>query len=73
LSDSEVTAHVLAMSHAGALIAMCAWCERINVEDEWVRPPSVALAAIDVPSSVSHTICPSCAARQKAAPPPRRA
>jgi hypothetical protein len=62
--DGEVTAHVLAMSDAGALIRMCAWCERIQIDDEWVQPPRVALAAIDVPNSVSHTICPSCTARQ---------
>jgi hypothetical protein len=62
--DSEVTAHILEMSDAGTLIPMCAWCERIKVDDEWVRPPRVALSAIDVANAVSHTICPSCAARQ---------
>jgi hypothetical protein len=62
--DDEVTAHILAMSENGALIPMCAWCERINVDEEWVQPPRVALDAIDVRNTVSHTICPSCAARQ---------
>jgi hypothetical protein len=62
--DSDVTAHVLALSDAGVLISMCAWCERIAVGEEWVEPPPVALEAIDVRTAVSHTICPSCAARQ---------
>ena len=62
--DSDVTAHVLAMSEAGALIPTCAWCDRIQVDDDWVKPPRVALAAIDVRHTLSHTICPSCAAKQ---------
>ena len=64
MSEGEVTAHLLAISDAGALIPMCAWCERIRIDDEWVKPPRVALAAIDVRNAVSHTICPSCAAEQ---------
>lgn len=59
--DSEVTARVLAMSEAGVLIPTCAWCGRIELDREWVRPPRDAFAAIDVPNSVSHSICPSCA------------
>ncbi len=64
MSEGDVTAHILAISDAGALIPMCAWCERIRIDDEWVKPPRVALAAIDVRNAVSHTICPSCAAGQ---------
>jgi hypothetical protein len=62
--DDEVTAHILALADAGALISMCAWCERIKVDDEWVQPSRVALNTIAVRNTVSHTICPSCAARQ---------
>ncbi len=61
MSDGDVTAHILAISEAGALIRMCAWCERIMLEDEWLQPPQVALAAIDLRNAVSHTICPECA------------
>jgi hypothetical protein len=70
--DSDVTAHILAMSEAGALIPMCAWCGRIRVDEQWVEPPRVALVAIDVANTVSHTICPSCAARQTGPPRPTR-
>lgn len=62
--NSEVVERVLAMSDAGVLIPMCAWCERIAVDGEWLRPPRGALAVIDVRNSLSHTICPSCAAEQ---------
>lgn len=62
--NSELTERVLALSEAGVLIPMCAWCERIRIDDEWVEPPRVALAAIDVRNALSHTICPSCAGAQ---------
>jgi hypothetical protein len=62
--NSEMAERVLALFEAGVLIPMCAWCERINLDDEWLRPPRLALAAIDVPNALSHTICPSCAAEQ---------
>jgi hypothetical protein len=64
VSDSEVSAHIRAMSEAGALIRMCAWCERIELDDEWVQPSRVTLTAIDVHNTVSHTICPACAVEQ---------
>jgi hypothetical protein len=69
--EGEVTAHILAISDAGALIPMCAWCERIRLDDEWVQPPRVALDAIDVRNSVSHTICPDCAAAHTPKPASR--
>jgi hypothetical protein len=59
--NSEVAAQVLAMSEAGVLIPMCAWCERIKLEDEWVQPPRGVLTVIDVRNAVSHSICPTCA------------
>ena len=62
MSESEVTAHILAMSDAGALVPICAWCERIRLDDKWVQPPPAVLAAIDVRNAASHTICPTCAA-----------
>ena len=62
--DGEVTAHILAISDAGSLIPMCAWCGRVRIDEQWVEPPRAALAAIDVVNTVSHTICPECAAKQ---------
>ena len=62
--DEEVTAHLLAIADAGSLIPMCAWCGRIQFGADWVQPPSRALVRIDLTNTVSHTICPTCAAEQ---------
>ena len=63
--DGDVKAHMLGMSESGVLIPMCAWCERIELEGEWVEPPRGALDAIDTRNSVSHSICPACAERTR--------
>jgi hypothetical protein len=57
---SDVMKRLLATYEAGELIIMCAWCRRVEVEDEWVLAPRAALTAIDAPFTLSHSICPSC-------------
>ena len=64
--NSDVMAHVLAMSETGGLISVCAWCERLQIDGKWVQAPRGAFAVIDVPNTVSHSICPSCAAEHAA-------
>ena len=59
----EVTRHVLARYEAGDLVTACAWCDRVGVDGEWLLVPRSALAAIDHPNTLTHSICPSCAAR----------
>ena len=59
----EVTRQVLAAYDSGDLITMCAWCRRIEIDGEWVLAPRAALTAIDALYTVSHSICPECAAR----------
>jgi hypothetical protein len=63
--DSEVKERVSAMAEAGDLIPMCAWCGRIELNGEWLRPARGALAVIDVRNAVSHSICPTCVAEQQ--------
>lgn len=63
MHSSDVTAHVLAMAEAGTLIRMCAWCGRFLIDGEWAQPPRGSLTTIDVPNAVSHSICPTCAAK----------
>ncbi len=58
----EVTRRVLARYEAAELITSCAWCLRIALDGEWPLAPRAALAAIDTPNSLTHSICPSCAA-----------
>jgi len=59
----EVTRRVLARYEAGDLVSVCAWCQRVNFDAEWLLVPRAALIAIDERYSLTHSICPSCAAR----------
>jgi hypothetical protein len=58
----EVTRRILAAYEAGDLITMCAWCRRVELEGEWLPAPRAALTAIDSLFTLSHSICPDCAA-----------
>jgi uncharacterized integral membrane protein len=46
---------------AGQIMAVCAWCGRVRVDEAWVAPPRAALAAIDERHAFSHSICERCA------------
>lgn len=59
---ADVTKLLFATYEAGELIAMCAWCGRIRIADEWLLAPRAALNAIDARFTLSHTICAECAA-----------
>ena len=63
LMPDEVTRRVLARYEAAEMITACAWCRRIDVDGEWPLVPRAALSAIDQQNSLTHTICPSCAAK----------
>jgi len=58
----EVTRRILATYEAGDLITVCAWCERVDLDGEWVLAPKEAISAIDSRFTLSHSICPDCAA-----------
>lgn len=55
---------------AGNVVPVCAWCGRVRVDGEWDWAPTGAMTAIE-PISLTHSICPSCAAAQARAPVPR--
>jgi hypothetical protein len=63
MPPDEVTRRVLARYEAAELITSCAWCLRVTFDEEWPLVPRAALAAIDEQNSLTHSICPSCAAR----------
>jgi hypothetical protein len=63
IAPDEVTRRVLARYEAGDLVTACAWCRRVGLDGEWLLVPRVALAVIDHPNSLTHGVCPSCAAR----------
>ena len=58
----EVTRRILARYEAAELITSCAWCLRVTVDGEWPLLPRAALVAIDTQNTLTHSICPSCAA-----------
>jgi hypothetical protein len=43
---------------------MCAWCERVEIDGEWLLAPRAAITAIDAQFTLSHSICPACAAER---------
>ncbi|MGZ4308035.1 MAG: hypothetical protein ACXVRZ_02950 [Gaiellaceae bacterium] len=65
---SEVTKRIVATYEAGDLITMCAWCRRVELDGEWLLAPRAALTSIDSLYTLSHSICPDCAAVPAALP-----
>jgi hypothetical protein len=62
LVANDVTRAILATYEAGNLITTCAWCSRVKIDDDWCLAPRAALNAIDTQHTLSHSICPTCAA-----------
>ena len=62
MERSEFVAHILKAYESGDLIPTCAWCQRLYIEGNWVFAPRGALATIDPPMTLSHSICPTCTA-----------
>jgi hypothetical protein len=59
---------MLATYEAGEMVTMCAWCRRVEIDSEWLLAPRAALTAIDSKYTLSHSICPECAAGGRSAP-----
>ena len=64
---ADVFAHMLETYETGELVSSCAWCGRVEVDGTWERTNRLAIAAVDGPATLSHSICPECAARQRSA------
>ncbi len=60
---NEAMRRIFTAYELGDLITTCGWCDRVELAGEWVPPPRAALTAIDASLSLSHSICPHCAAR----------
>jgi hypothetical protein len=65
---NEATRRIFTTYEVGDLITMCGWCRRVELDDEWVLAPRAALSAIDTRCTLSHSICPRCAARLASEP-----
>jgi hypothetical protein len=61
MGADEVTRRILATYEAGNMVTICAWCRRVEIDDEWLLAPRAALTAIDAQFTLTHSICPSCA------------
>ena len=59
---NEATRRILTAYEVGDLITMCGWCRRVQLDGYWVLAPRPALSAIDARCTLSHSICPGCAA-----------
>ncbi len=68
MGADEVTRRMLATYEAGDMVTMCAWCRRVEIDGEWLLAPRAALTAIDAQFTLSHSICPDCAAGGREAP-----
>jgi hypothetical protein len=55
---------ILATYEAGDLVTVCAWCQRVQIDDEWLLAPRAAITAIDAQFTLSHSICPQCTAER---------
>ena len=58
----DVTRRILSRYESGHLVTTCAWCNRVELDGEWLLAPRAALIAIDARYSLSHSICPECVA-----------
>jgi hypothetical protein len=62
LVADDITRRILATYEAGDLVTVCAWCRRVEIDGEWLLAPRAAITAIDAQFTLSHSICPECAA-----------
>ena len=67
MERSEFVSVVLAAYESGNLIPVCAWCGRLLIEDDWIRPPPGVLSTVDEAEALTHSICPTCATDQAVA------
>jgi hypothetical protein len=59
--QGEIFSKVWEIYEAGGLVAVCAWCFRVRIDEEWVGPAPGVLSTLDGGLMLSHSICPRCA------------
>ena len=64
MATQDVFSRIWAAYEDGDLLATCAWCGRVRIDERWLLPPPAALAAIDERNALSHSICDECAQAQ---------
>ena len=61
MNPSQVFSRVWSAFDDGEIMIVCAWCDRLQLDGTWVRPPRAAIAAVDAQRAFSHSICEECA------------
>lgn len=61
MNSSQAFARIWGAFDAGEIVVVCAWCDRILLDGEWLQPPPAVVDAIDARLAFSHSICSSCA------------
>ncbi|HLY95269.1 MAG TPA: hypothetical protein VKP14_10520 [Gaiellaceae bacterium] len=64
MERNEVFDKIWEAYEAGQLIPACAWCNRVRIGEEWLKPENGTLSTIDERMTLSHSICPGCAETQ---------
>ena len=57
MDTSETFSRIWTAFDACQMLAACAWCGRVRIDETWLLPPPAALAAIDQRYAFSHSIC----------------
>jgi hypothetical protein len=60
MTAEELRARIWSVYERGELVAVCAWCTRLRIDDVWVEPPAATLSTIDLANTLTHSICDSC-------------
>lgn len=63
MQTSETFSRIWSAFDEGQIVATCAWCGRVWIDEAWVSPPPAALAAVDTRYAFSHSICNACCER----------
>lgn len=62
MDTTDIFSRIWSAFDAGDILATCAWCGRMRIDETWLIPSRAALAAIDQRNALSHSICEVCIA-----------
>ena len=68
MDRAEVFDKIWEAYETGSVLLACAWCNRVRIGEEWLEPEKGVLSTIDERMTISHSICPPCAASRPLTP-----
>jgi hypothetical protein len=60
MDSGHVFSRIRSAFEAGEIPTACAWCGRVQVDDDWLPIPPAVVAALNGPQAFTHSICGSC-------------